>query len=154
MNKQRDNVDDFLSIFDQQEEMEYIDGFGVTHDDLLALAAHYLDVIWDENYWYKFFRQAGGTWERRRMANRRLNAIAEALGDHAFEEVQRRVDEKWRRIFKDAKRGLVCKACGVPQETLWGIDDEMCMECRHADGPQGVDGLADATPDRLDITAR
>lgn len=108
----------------------------MTRDDLLALAAHYLDVIWDANYWDRFFRQAGGTWERRRDARRRLNAIAEALGDHAFEEIQRRVDQKWRRIFKDAKQGLVCKACGVPQETLWGIDDEVCMECRDADGPQ------------------
>ena len=120
MNKQMENADDFLSIFDQPEEqLEYVDGFRVTSKDLEALAAHYLDVIWDADYWDRFTRQAGGTWERRRDARHRLNAIAEALGNRTFEQIERGVDEKWKRIFKDSKRALVCNACGVPQQTLW-----------------------------------
>ena len=138
MNKQMENADDFLSIFDQPEEqLEYVHGFRVTREDLEALAEHYLDVIWDVDYWDRFYRQYGGTWERRRDASHRLNVIAETLGDRTFEEIERGVDEKWKRSFKDYSKGpLVCNACGVPQETLWGIDDQMCLECRDADGPQ------------------
>lgn len=134
MNKQIANADEFPRIFDQPEEAEYIDGFRVTRDDLLVLAEHYLTECWNETYSRRFY--PAGCYDQDYMLDRRLYAIRAVLGDHAFEEIQRRVDQKWRRIFKDAKRGLVCKACGVPQELLWGIDDGMCMECRDADGPQ------------------
>ena len=138
MNRHRENVNDFLTIFDQPEEAEYIDGFRVTRDDLLVLAEHYLTECWNETYSRRFY--PAGCYDQDYMLDRRLYAIRAVLGDHAFEEIQRRVDQKWKRIFKDAKRDLVCKACGVPQELLWGIDDGMCVWCRGVKRPRAEQG--------------
>lgn len=134
MNKQQDNIDDFLSMFNQVEETECIDDFRVTRDDLLALAEHYQTERWNETYTSRFYPAAGS--DRNYMFAQRLCAIRETLGSHAFQGIQERVDEKWRRIFKDTKRALVCKACGVPQDTCGEIQSGTCMECRDADGPQ------------------
>lgn len=140
MNKQQDNVDDFLSMFNQVEETECIDDFRVTRDDLMALAEHYLTERWNDGFSRRFYPAA--RLDRSFMLDQRLCAIGEVLGCHTFRGIQERVDEKWRRIVKEARRALVCKACGVPQHTLWEIQSGTCMECRDADGPQAERGEA------------
>ncbi len=116
---------------------ELVKDFIPTRYELGVLANHYLEESAVLDYDAVFFRSTG-SWELRISAfsNRRLNSIANCLGDDAFDKATAEMRDRWATRFREAKEtieaAIPCKRCGMPRTDPYDAlcFGQFCARCR------------------------
>ena len=112
-----------------------VDGFKPTGYELEILAQHYLEEALDIEFFWECDESIGsGEMRSHSFAWRRVNTIAEILGEKRYKEATAGIIEEWEKKFEDLakskKNVSPCKKCGVNRE--WGElihFEDYCHNC-------------------------
>ena len=126
------------------EGARLVSTFVPTAYELEVLARHYLEAIQEINFYGRYAGMSASYGIRfGPFADRRLDTIAEALGEEAFDRAVASVRQDWEKRRTDIEERLAkpCMQCGHPREfgDLGRLvpeyqDDALCLRCYEKGG--------------------
>ena len=113
-----------------------VEGFRPTEYELVVLAKHYLDKIMDVDFFFRCYEVSGSSeWRIQAFANRRLDAIEQALGEAKFNAAIAKKLAEWTQKFADADKQeqslAPCTKCGAKRHLyeLVNAHAGLCETC-------------------------
>lgn len=94
----------------------------VTHDELRALARHWIEFLQDENFFWCCYQQYDWNDEQKKIrARMRLNWLRDVLGEDVIRQMQQKSNDKLREQIGQ-ERWRICTS-GTEEERLQFVND-------------------------------